>query len=454
VRAVVLLLAVLVLAGCGRERRAESYVSRPDLRPPVLDVEAPAHAGFYFLAPKRDAEQRGVLIADGGGEPVWFHPVSPEATDFRVQRYRGEPVLTWWEGHSAQGYGHGRFAIVDRSYRRIATVRAADGLRADEHEFELTPHGTALILAYRHVGKLLEGVVQEVDVGTGKRLFEWHSLDHVPPSESYFRPAPGSPLDPGDYFHVNSVAEDADGNLLVSARNTCAIYKIDRRTGTIVWRLGGKRSDFRMGPGTRFWWQHDARRRADGTITLFDDGAAPPRAKRSRALALRVDEDAMTVEVARAQAHPRNLLATSQGNAQFLPDGGVVVGWGAEPYVSEFDRSGKLVFDARLPKEVDSYRAYRFAWTGRPQSGLAIAVRRKDLDENDVYASWNGATNVAAWVVLAGDDAGALHAIAHVPKHGFETRVRVRRGFALYAVRALDGSGQTLATSVAAGPDE
>jgi hypothetical protein len=453
VRAVVLLLAVIVLAGCGGEGpRAESYVSRTDLRPPVLDVDPPGHGGFYFLAPKRDAEQRGVLIADGTGDLVWFHPVSPEATDFRVQRYRGEPVLTWWEGHSAKGYGHGRFAIVDRSYRRIATVRAANGLRADEHEFQLTTRGTALILAYRHVGKILEGVIQEVDVETGKVLFEWHSLDHVRRSESYFRPARGSPLDPGDYFHVNSVSEDADGNLLVSARNTSAVYKLDRRTGKIIWRLGGKRSDFRLGPGTRFWWQHDARRQADGTITLFDDGAAPPRAKRSRALALRID--GRTVTVARAQAHPRGLLATSQGNAQFLRDGHVVVGWGAEPYVSEFDGDGKLVFDARLPKEVDTYRAYRFAWAGRPRTRPAIAVRRKDLDENDVYASWNGATNVAAWVVLAGDGGGALRAIAHVPKRGFETRIRVRRGFARYAVRALDGSGLTLATSRTAGPDE
>jgi len=371
-----------------------------------------------------------------------------------VQSFRGEPVLTWWEGHSAKGYGHGRLAIVDRSYRRIATVRAANGLRADEHEFQLTPRGTALILAYRHVGKLLEGVIQELDVATGRLRFEWHSLDHVAPSEAYFRPAPGSPLDPGDYFHVNSVAEDADGNLLVSARNTCAIYKVDRETGKILWRLGGKRSDFRMGPGTRFWWQHDARRRADATITLFDDGAAPPRAKRSRALALRVDEDAMTVTLARAQAHPRGLLATSQGNAQFFPDGHVVVGWGAEPYLSEFDGAGRLVFDARLPKDVDTYRAYRFAWAGRPRTPPAIVVRRKDLDENDVYASWNGATDVAAWVVLAGDDRGALRAIAHEPKHGFETRIRVRRGFARYAVRALDGAGRTLAVSKASGPDE
>jgi hypothetical protein len=447
-------LAAILLAGCGEAKRAQTFASRPDLRPPTLEVETPSARRYYFLAPKRDAEQRGALIANGTGDVVWWHPVSPEATDFRVQTYRGRPVLTWWEGHSAQGYGKGRFAIVDESYRRIATVRAANGLEADEHEFTLTPRGTALLLAYRHVGKTLEGVVQEVDVATGKLLFEWHSLDHVARSESYFKPPPDGPLDPGDYFHVNSVALDDDGNLLVSARNTSAIYKLDRRTGDVIWRLGGKESDFRMGPGARFWWQHDAQRRADGTITLFDDGAAPPKEQRSRALALRVDEQAMTATVARAVTHPRSLLSTSQGNAQFRDGGDVVVGWGAEPYVSEHDGDGAVLFDAKLPKDVDSYRAYRFAWVGRPDTKPAIAVERHDLDENDVHASWNGSTAVAGWAVLAGDDEASLREVARAPKDGFETSVRVERGAKLYAVRALDGRGRTLATSEPAEPDE
>src|SRR3954451_15322169 len=130
-RLLVLPFAALALAGCGEEQRAQTFVSRPDLRPPVLDVTTPSDRRYYFLAPKRDAEQRGVEIVDGRGQVVWYHPVSPEAADFRVQSYRGRPVLTWWEGHSAQGYGRGTFAIVDSSYRRIATVRAANGLRAD-----------------------------------------------------------------------------------------------------------------------------------------------------------------------------------------------------------------------------------------------------------------------------------------------------------------------------------
>jgi hypothetical protein len=162
----------------------------------------------------------------------------------------------------------------------------------------------------------------------------------------------------------------------------------------------------------------------------------------------------MTATVVRQQPHPDELLATSQGSAQFLPDGHVVVGWGAEPYVSEFDRAGKLVFDAKLPKDVDTYRAYRFPWSGRPRTRPAIAVRRRDLDENEVFASWNGATNVAAWVVLGGDEPGSLRPLAHAARDGFETEIRVPRGLSYYAVLALDGRGQTLATSRIAEPAE
>src|SRR5919204_2109994 len=293
-----LLLLVPVLAACGSTRE-QRFVSRPDLRPPALVVttrEPAAAPGYVFLAPKRHAQQKGPLIVDRGGGIAWFHPLEAEATDFRVQRYRGRPVLTWWQGHSARGFGSGEYVIADETYRRVATVRAGNGLAGDEHEFQLTPRGTALITIYHREGRVLDSIVQEVEVASGRVLLEWRSIDHVPPAESYVPLSAGggsSPLAKGDYFHVNSLEVEPDGNLLVSARNTSALYEIDRRTGEVLWRLGGKRSDFRMGPGTRFAWQHDARRQPDGTITLFDDEAAPPLGKRSRAIRLRLDTTAM-----------------------------------------------------------------------------------------------------------------------------------------------------------------
>ena len=118
---------------------------------------------------------------------------------------------------------------------------------------------------------MLDGIVQEVDIETGEVLFEWHSLDHVGLEESYYQSVAGPQDWAFDYFHINSIDPNPDGYLTISARRTSAVYKVDRKTGEVVWRLGGKNSDFEMGPGTRTDWQHDARRHPDDNITIFDN---------------------------------------------------------------------------------------------------------------------------------------------------------------------------------------
>ena len=257
-------------------------------------------------------------------------------------------MLTWWQGEvSPAGFGQGTGVIADTSYRQVATIGGANGLAADLHELVLTPEGTALVTAYGQTvadlravggpaaGAVYFGAVQEIDIATGSSLFEWRSIDHVAVDETQVTIGTG----PLDYFHINSIDVDPeDGNLLISARNTWAIYKIDRTTGAVVWRLGGKRSDFSMGPETSFAWQHDARAHGNGELTLFDDGAAPPVAPQSRALRLAVDATARTATLTTAFTHPARLLAQSQGNFQRLADGGGIVGWGSEPYFSHFDR--------------------------------------------------------------------------------------------------------------------
>jgi hypothetical protein len=448
------------------------FRSRPDLTPPVFRVlkhDATAARGYVFVAPKRDAPQRGPEIVDGAGQPVWFDPVPDQATDFRVQTYRGKPVLTWWEGPTTApilGTGLGHYLIMDQSYRVIARVEAGLGREtADLHEFELTPRGTALITAYQTVraslasiggpkrARIADSIVQEVDVATGKVLFTWHSVGHVAVDESYIPlTGPGAPPAGGayDYFHVNSVEEEPDGNFLVSARNTSAVYELDRKTGAVLWRLGGKRSSFRMGPGTTFWWQHDARRQPDGTITLFDDGAAPPKEKASRAIRLRVDAAARTVTLVHSDVSPARVLAGSQGNAQVLDGGHVFVGWGAIPRATEFAADGSVVFDAVFSDGDDSYRAYRFDWSGLPHDRPSIAADSGGTDTAKVYASWNGATRVTAWRVLAGGTRAGLQPVGRArPKTGFETTLEVGTDSPYLAVEALDARGRVLATSAA-----
>jgi len=298
--------------------------------------------------------------------------------------------------------------------------------------------------------RVLDGIAQEVDIETGEVLFEWHSLDHVGVEESYFNPKPDMKW-AFDYFHINSIDPYPDGYLTISARRTSTVYKVDRTTGEVVWRLGGKKSDFELGPGTRTAWQHDARRHPDGIVTIFDNSSVS-HGGNSRGIVVKVDEDAMKATLIGEYTHPDGILAATQGNVQVLPNGNVFLGWGSEPYLSEFSEDGDLLFDASLPPPIESYRAFRFPWKGEPQTGPAILVEPGDGDEVTVYASWNGATEVATWRVLAGRDPDGMKPIGSVPRKGFETSVTLQTEDPYLAVRAEDGSGEELATSRAVRP--
>jgi hypothetical protein len=247
--------------------------------------------------------------------------------------------------------------------------------------------------------------------------------------------------------HLNSIDFASDGKLLVSARNTWAVYKVDPATGDILWRLGGKRSNFSLGPGVRFAWQHDARVQRGNLITLFDDEGDPPEAKQSRGLVLDVDESARTATLVRQYTHPsKPLLAASQGSIQALPNGDVLLGWGAEPYYTEFRDDGTVVLDGRF-ETGQSYRAFRFPWTGTPTENPAVAVERNGASRLVVYASWNGSTETASWVALGGEAPNALAPIGAARRTGFETTIKVPATAAFVATRALDAGGATLATS-------
>lgn len=431
--------------------------TRPDLRIPSLTVthsEPGASSDPIFIAPyNAPVGQAGAVIVDDAGQAIWENPLPGKVTtNFRVQRYRGAPVLTWWEGVIEYGHGVGEYVIADASYRTIRRVRAARGLRGDLHEFVITPRDTALLTSYvitnadlSSVGgsrkdTIQDAIFQEIDLSNGKVLLEWHSLDQIPLEESY------APVEANwDFFHINSLDLDGDGNILVSARSTHTIYKIDR-SGEILWRLGGKHSDFEMTPGSNFAWQHDARRRPDGTLSLFDNGATPAVEKLSRGLILALDENAMTASLERQYTHAK-ILSGSQGSMQVLGGENVFIGWGETPRVSEFDRSGRLLFDAVLGKQYQSYRAFRLPWSGTPTEAPAIAARRAGREAVTVYASWNGATNVHAWQLLAGEQPGAMTPVSSAVSHGFESALHTSAAGPQFAVRALNAQGAPLGQS-------
>src|SRR4028118_947753 len=235
-------------------------------------------------------------------------------------------------------------------------------------------------------GSVMDGIAQEIEIETGEVLFEWHSLDHVGLGESYYEPKPDQE-EAYDYFHINSVDVDSDQNLLISARRTSTVYKIDRKSGEVAWRLGGKRSDFRMEDEAVFAYQHDARRQPDGTITLFDNYGKQDETGRSRGIVLKVDEEAMKATLVREDLGGGDPIADTQGNAQTLPGGNVFVGWGSEPFLSEHDGDGNLLFDARFEPWGESYRAFRLPWSGRPDDAPAIAAEAGAEDTVTRYRS-------------------------------------------------------------------
>jgi Arylsulfotransferase (ASST) len=449
------------------------YRSRPDLRTlPDVTITTPANGtlpGYIFLTPASGAGLWGPLIVDEKGAPVWFRKVPDPATvaiDFKVQRYRNQPVLTWWEGTiggtGGQGVGQGEFVIADRSYREITRVRAAGTEQADQHDFVITPRDTALFWVYDPVpadlsakggptdGVLHDGVIQEIDIATGRKLFEWRARDHITLDESYAPLPQGESAHlPYDYLHPNSVGLAADGDIIISARHTWCCYKIDKATGKIRWRLGGRKSDFPLDERSRFSWQHDFRQRRDGSYGMFDNGAGITKEKdHSRGLVLRLDEAAHTATFVAEYLHPDRLSAPTQGSFRELADGGSFIGWGQMPHFTEHNADGSVRLAGHLPRDNQSYRAYKADWSGEPLDQPALGLR---VEGGNVVASasWNGATRVSRWRARSGTQPRALAGTVEAGRSGFETTLSVPGTPEYVVVEALDAAGKVLGASSA-----
>jgi hypothetical protein len=447
----------------------QSFRSRPELRPPDVTVspEDRTATGDLFLAPYSGVGQYGPMILNKHGELIWFKPLAPAGTraaDFRVQQYEGKPVLTWWQDPLIAGASRTAGEVIANSaYQDIAVIRAGNGYQPDLHEFLITPQDTGLITVYDAIDCNLSGVggprdgavadtlAQEIDLKTGLVMYEWHSLDHVPLQSSYNGAAPTSRSEPFDYFHINSIDLEADGDLLIDSRNTWAAYDVDAKTGQVRWTLGGKHSSFKEGPGVATAFQHDARRQPDGTVTFFDNGAFPQVHPQSRAIEVTLDEASGTATLTRSYEHRNPLVAGSQGNVQALAGGDWMVGWGQAGYLSEIDGAGRVLFNAHLPPGWESYRTYALPWSGQPASApAAVAIAAAGAHAGaTVYASWNGATEVASWNVLAGASPTTLAPAASAAKSGFETAIPLPGAAAggYVEVQALSAAATVLGSS-------
>ncbi|KAK3353752.1 ASST-domain-containing protein [Lasiosphaeria hispida] len=493
------------------------YRSRPDLTPPRLNITIPATdevgPGFIFVTPypsfegpRAGPEQSAAYIFRDNGDLVWssLGYLAGWIGNLQAVRYKGRPVLQAFQGtlDPYHGHGFGTAVLLDQSYQQIATVQSLSRL-VSIHEFRIVDERTAIFEIFqptpldlqpyggsKNKQWIIDGIWQEIDIETGELIFEGHSLDFSDPSNSAIPPDPSragsgsTSTDAWDYFHVNSIDKDSEGNYLISGRHTSTIYKLSGRDGSLIWQLGGRASTFAIPDAIKFGYQHDARflsRSADGaieTISFFDNAARSDRQRgggldqinpQSSARIFRLNHtDNTATEVQRFLGPDGGLVAPSQGNAQVLPNGNVFVNWGQAGAVTEFrGRDATPVFHAYLDSGalapgVQSYRGFRYEWEGRPREGPAVVALRAG-GETTVYVSWNGDTVAATWefyarvdVVEGGfeDAVFRTQELGAVARTSFETSLAVAseeiRGLGdsarIFAV-ALDAAGQVIGKS-------
>lgn len=468
---------------------AYSFVSAPGLHPPIIrpagatsGAPAPGYiltGNFYDLTKPPMTGQSGPLMLDNNLQPVWFRPVPTNvvAANLDEQTYQGQPVLSWWQGvvTNTGQTSSGQYIVVDQHYKTVATLTGTNGWVLTLHTMVIDGND-AWVTANRnrpmnlskwggvYNGTLVDSAVQEYDLTTGKLVSSWDAFKHISLNDSHsLPPANGFPW---DAYHVNSIDLIGMDTVLVSMRDTWGVYKINTASGKIDWTLGGRHSDFRFESNAEFKYQHDATLLPGGEISMFDDHCcflesggtylAPTGPSRAEVLKLNLATHTASL-VSQYRHHDEDgrqgTDASYMGSAELLPNGDVFVGYGNLPFFTEYTKSGALVMDALFPGPDLSYRAIKIgptAWVGLPLTPPSGAARQAN-GKTTVYASWNGATQVAAWRVLAGASSGQLSVVATGPKSRFETAIALSQGYKVYEVQALDAKGKVLGTSKAFG---
>ena len=455
------------------------YVSQPGLRPPVIRADVPTDSSklapgyilmtnFYDLNYPPMEGQSGPLILDSRLQPVWFRPLPPDvvAGNLSLQVYNGKPVLAWWQGTitTTGATESGKDVIVDQHYRTVATLKATNGWILTLHEIAIRGHDV-WVTANKDIpmnlskyggaynGALTDSAVQEYDLDTGRLVYSWDALDHIPLSDSRASlPTNGFPW---DAYHVNAIDLPGDGTFVASMRNTWAAYKVNIATAHTEWTLGGRHSSFKLGSGANFEWQHDVVSYPNSPlVTMFDDhccqitggGTYVSPTAPSRALVLKLNLKNHTASFVGQYSHGSNFDADYMGSMEPLSNGNEFVGWGSAPFITEYDSSGRALMDARLPGSDITYRAQVEPWVGKPLYAPAGAARRAG-GKTTVYASWNGATELARWRVLGVSSSGSTSTVASASKSGFETAISAPVSATRYQVQALDSRGKVIGTS-------
>ena len=459
-----------------------AYVVRQDER---------CDTGYTFFSPRGSRVRGpGPLIIDSKGELVWREPRYGQATDLKVQQYRGASYLTFWTGTDTGTFGNGSYVMLDSSYELYKRITPTGHAGGDLHEFKITSTGTALMTIFEPIpadlrpfgvggeGWIFDSIFQEADIETGEIIFEWRASEHFEIQDTFHTVAAeerrkdgsGNPITSvgrspevaWDYFHVNSIDMDENtGNYYISSRYFHTVACIGP-TGDVLWQLGGKKSSFEDlsdGGATNFSFQHDARMHENNILSLFDNGEYDywsKNAEYSRGITISLDLEQMTATLIQEYIHPDHRLLASQGSMQVLsPSGHALVGWGHAPAYTEFDSEGNVLCDVEFVPAMfwnngwtKNYRMFRSAsWVGTPTAPPDVYLRPRD---GRVYVSWNGATEVQTWILQGREDKseGAFADLSSVAKERFEEFLEITDDMPLYLrVSAVDRDGQVLGST-------
>jgi hypothetical protein len=331
-------------------------------------------SNYIFLATTSSSAPY-IMIIDNNGTLVFAQKTIGGVYDFKPQP---NGVLSYYD------IAMDGFYILDADCNLIDSIRCLNGIETDIHELRILPNGNYLILGFdthkvdmsqivaggRTSATIIGYVLQEIDKDKNV-IFEWKTWDHLDITDSYTDLTQGTI----DVAHGNSIDVDFDGNFLVSLRNTQEIVKINRVTGEIIWRLGGKKNQFEFINDTLgFSWQHAARRLPNGNIMLFDNGyrREPSVMSFSRALEYKIDENNKTAALVWQYRNTPDIYSIGLGYSQRLPGGNTLIAWGGvggagetgKPVlaITEVTNSGKMVFELSFQQSYSTYRAYRYPW--------------------------------------------------------------------------------------------
>lgn len=443
-----------------------------------LRWDSSCDGGYVLISPNGDSvPQPGPMILDSRGELVWMSGEFGTTMNLELQRFQGEEFLTFWAGSKDGSMGQGSYYMLDHRYDVVQRVGAVgEGMHGDLHEFRITENDTALMTVYQKsnadlsaMGRPVEGWItdsgfQEVDIRSGELVFEWDASKHFHGNDSYMtHPFAGYwESIPFDFYHLNSIDKDSKGNYLISSRHFHSVTCLSP-TGEVLWVFGGRYSDFTDlsdGKASTFRWQHDARwlNEEEGILTLFDNEDAGPLhmdAHHSKAMKIRLDVESRTAELLATYTSLQQTRAPSQGSVQELPSGNMFIGWGASAAYTEHNPSGELLCETHFGAGhlfwwgmIKSYRAYKVDWKGDPTYPPSIKIK-----DNNLYVSWNGATEVASWELQGSREKDkAFERIDEIEKQGFESHFALpssaaTAGFSYYKVAALDKGGNVLGVS-------